>query len=72
MRRFAFPIAVLLCLASSVGLVSAAPQQKASAGSAGLGDPYYPLDGNGGYDVQHYDLDLAYEPDTGSTSTSTA
>jgi hypothetical protein len=64
MRRLAFPIAVLLCLASSVGLVTAAPQEKATAGAAGLGDPYYPFDGNGGYDVQHYDLDLAYEPDT--------
>ncbi|MFD1715372.1 M1 family metallopeptidase [Amnibacterium flavum] len=33
-------------------------------GSAGIGDPYYPLDGNGGYDVQNYDLDLAYDPAT--------
>jgi hypothetical protein len=33
-------------------------------GSAGLGDPYFPLDGNGGYDVQHYLLDLTYNPDT--------
>lgn len=33
-------------------------------GAAGIGDEYYPLDGNGGYDVEHYDLDLAYAPDT--------
>lgn len=33
-------------------------------GSQGLGDPYYPAAGNGGYDVGHYDLDLRYEPDT--------
>jgi hypothetical protein len=33
-------------------------------GAAGLGDPYFPLDGNGGYDVRHYGLDLAYEPST--------
>ncbi|WP_218003767.1 M1 family metallopeptidase [Herbiconiux solani] len=33
-------------------------------GAAGIGDPYYPLDGNGGYDVQHYGLDLAYAPAT--------
>ncbi|WPO85772.1 M1 family metallopeptidase [Herbiconiux sp. KACC 21604] len=38
------------------------------AGAAGIGDPYYPLDGNGGYDVQHYDLDLSYEPATGVLS----
>lgn len=33
-------------------------------GAAGIGDPYYPLDGNGGYDVQDYALDLAYDPAT--------
>jgi hypothetical protein len=35
-----------------------------SPGSAGLSDPYFPLDGNGGYDVKHYLLDIAYNPDT--------
>ena len=30
----------------------------------GIGDPYFPLDGNGGYDVEHYGLDLAYDPPT--------
>jgi aminopeptidase N len=29
-----------------------------SAGSSSIGDPYYPLLGNSGYDVQHYTLDL--------------
>ena len=33
-------------------------------GAAGIGDPYFPLAGNGGYDVKHYDLDLAYQPST--------
>ena len=33
-------------------------------GAPGIGDPYFPLDGNGGYDVRHYDLDLTYDPDT--------
>jgi aminopeptidase N len=33
-------------------------------GAAGAGDPYYPLDGNGGYDVRHYRLDLRYDPAT--------
>jgi hypothetical protein len=33
-------------------------------GSAGAGDPYFPLDGNGGYDVRHYDLDIRYNPAT--------
>ena len=33
-------------------------------GAPGIGDPYFPLDGNGGYDVEHYDLDLRYDPET--------
>ncbi len=34
-----------------------------TAGAAGIGDVYYPGLGNGGYDVQHYDIDLTYETD---------
>ena len=33
-------------------------------GAPGAGDPYFPLDGNGGYDVQHYLLDVDYDPAT--------
>jgi aminopeptidase N len=33
-----------------------------SAGTLGVGDAYYPRYGNGGYDVQHYDLALRYAP----------
>jgi aminopeptidase N len=46
-----------------------------TAGAVGIGDPYFPLDGNGGYDVADYDLDLSYDPATGSiggTATITA
>ncbi|GAA3938401.1 M1 family metallopeptidase [Actinomadura viridis] len=31
-------------------------------GAPGVGDAYFPLEGNGGYDVRHYDLDLTYDP----------
>jgi aminopeptidase N len=31
-------------------------------GAPGAGDPYFPDMGNGGYDVGHYDLSLAYDP----------
>jgi aminopeptidase N len=31
-------------------------------GAPGLGDPYYPLDGNGGYDVEHYAITIGYDP----------
>ena len=33
-------------------------------GAAGVGDPYFPLEGNGGYDVRHYDLSFSYDPAT--------
>src|SRR5690606_12006807 len=45
-----------------VGPGGAVAQAGPFTGAPGLGDPYYPLDGNGGYDVRHYDLDLAYDP----------
>ncbi|MEU8262002.1 M1 family metallopeptidase [Micromonospora sp. NPDC048999] len=35
-----------------------------SAGAASVGDPYFPDQGNGGYDVQHYDLNFSYDPAT--------
>ncbi|MGW3664035.1 M1 family metallopeptidase [Streptomyces sp. NPDC005141] len=31
-------------------------------GASGVGDPYFPKTGNGGYDVTHYGLTLSYEP----------
>jgi aminopeptidase N len=35
----------------------------ATAGAAGVDDPYYPQLGNGGYDVEHYDLALTWLPE---------
>jgi aminopeptidase N len=34
-------------------------------GGAGIGDPYFPKDGNGGYRVRHYDIKVRYAPDSG-------
>ncbi|MFB4279275.1 M1 family metallopeptidase [Nonomuraea sp. MTCD27] len=34
------------------------------AGAPGIGDPDFPTDGNGGYDVSHYDLAIDYTPTT--------
>ncbi|WP_228636874.1 M1 family metallopeptidase [Microtetraspora sp. AC03309] len=43
-----------------------------TVGAPGIGDPTFPLDGNGGYDVGHYTLKLSYDPASkmlaGSTS----
>jgi len=33
-------------------------------GAAGIGDPYFPKYGNGGYDVSHYKLKIKYDPAT--------
>ncbi|WP_405882639.1 M1 family metallopeptidase [Streptomyces sp. NBC_01136] len=35
-----------------------------SPGADGIGDSYFPQLGNGGFDARHYDLDVAYNPDT--------
>jgi len=35
-----------------------------SPGADGIGDTYFPQLGNGGFDARHYDLDVAYNPDT--------
>ena len=45
---------------TSVAPTSATPF---TPGAPGLGDSYYPGLGNGGYDVQHYHLDIAYDAD---------
>ena len=63
MRRRSTVVVALLCAALLPGAVTAAGPSF-TPGSPGAGDPYYPLDGNGGYDVKHYDLDLKYTPDT--------
>ncbi|MEA2136179.1 MAG: hypothetical protein QOC68_4088 [Solirubrobacteraceae bacterium] len=51
-----------LVLAIAFLAVAAAPARAAgpSPGAADIGDPLFPGLGNGGYDVQHYDLDLRY------------
>ncbi|MHB9755038.1 M1 family metallopeptidase [Streptomyces sp. BYX5S] len=41
--------------------VSRAAAEPARPGAAGLGDPMFPLDGNGGYTVRHYTLDFDWQ-----------
>jgi aminopeptidase N len=54
---------VALCAAVLVLATGAAAQAAVfTPGSPGLGDPFFPLAGNGGYDVAHYDLELGYDP----------
>ena len=37
-------------------------------GAEGIGDPYFPTFGNGGYDVAGYDLNLSYDPPSNQLS----
>jgi aminopeptidase N len=46
--------------ATSTGRDATATAPQGSAGAAGVGDPTFPDDGNGGYDVGNYALDLRY------------
>lgn len=60
---------VLTCLIAVVALsLPGRAATPSTVGSAGGGDPYYPLQGNGGYDVRHYSISLRYEPRTHALS----
>lgn len=67
MRTLLAPTGGALAL---VLLLSAPPALAAdpAPGATGGGDPYFPAAGNGGYQVEHYDLDLAYDPPTRALS----
>src|SRR5688572_20510520 len=73
-RRFIFSTVILILLTGCLGTAtpaftaepptaivvepSATPGLEAQPGASGIGDSLYPNLGNGGYDVQHYTLDL--------------
>ncbi len=45
-----------------LALLGGAPALAAAPAGDGIGDPYYPTDGNLGYDVAGYSIDLDYHP----------
>lgn len=47
------------------------PETAPVAGADGIGDPYFPTLGNGGYDVLNYDIDIVYAPETGNIAATT-
>ena len=53
-------VAAIALLGAPAVAVAAPPEY--TPGSDGAGDPYFPLAGNGGFNVLHYDLDLDYTP----------
>lgn len=58
-------IVVALGVLVLAGCTDGAAGVRGEPGAAGVRDPYFPRLGNGGYDVQHYDLALDYDPATG-------
>ncbi|WP_208297475.1 M1 family metallopeptidase [Actinophytocola oryzae] len=56
---------------AAVLFASPAAAATGSPGAPGVGDSYYPLDGNGGYDATHYDIRLNYDPATDHLSGTT-
>ncbi len=62
-------IVILICVFTlTIGLTSA---QDAKPGADGVGDKLYPYSGNGGYDVQHYDLQVTWDNKTGAIDAQT-
>ncbi|MFD4625241.1 M1 family metallopeptidase [Streptomyces sp. NPDC058475] len=55
-------LGALATAAASLLLIAASSAP--TPGADGIGDPYFPQLGNGGFDARHYDLDVAYNPDT--------
>ncbi|GAA1584963.1 M1 family metallopeptidase [Kribbella hippodromi] len=69
---------LLMTGALAVGLLAgpgltanATPGTAFSPGAPGAGDPYFPDMGNGGYDISHYDIKLAFDPKTKAISATT-
>ena len=55
-------VGLALLVTPTVSTARPGGEPRYAAGANGAGDPYFPFAGNGGYDVQHYDLDLTYTP----------
>ena len=63
MPRSSVTVPFALALALVAGLTACGGDDvHGKPGAAGVGDPYFPKMGNGGYDVTHYGLTLSYDP----------
>src|SRR4051794_23866233 len=61
-------LAALVLTAAIAVAAPAAAADRFAPGAPGLGDPFFPDAGNGGYDVSHYGLTLSYEPSSNQLS----
>ncbi len=56
---------------SGSGVATPPDESARGVGNAGIGDPYFPSLGNGGYDVDHYDIELAWDETDGAIEATT-
>ncbi len=63
LRRLAVA-AVALVVTGALAGSAGAQTPVFTPGAPGIGDPYFPTDGNGGYDAKRYLLDVEYDPAT--------
>ncbi len=68
MARITSRALAITAAAAALGLLGptavAGTHRGFTPGAPGAGDAYFPDMGNGGYDAQHYDLSLSYDPGT--------
>jgi aminopeptidase N len=62
-RTLPIAVAALCVVALAPSASAAARHDRYTPGSEGVGDAYFPLEGNGGYDARNYALDLTYDPE---------
>ncbi|WP_369778482.1 M1 family metallopeptidase [Streptomyces sp. R33] len=60
--RLAAPAAAAAAALLALTTACTAGTVQGRPGASGLRDPYFPKAGNGGYQIEHYDLDLDYDP----------
>ncbi|MFJ8312181.1 MULTISPECIES: M1 family metallopeptidase [unclassified Streptomyces] len=64
-RRRSTPVRLAAALLTALAVTSCTGGVDGTPGSSGTRDPLFPRLGNDGYDVQHYSLDLDYDPASG-------
>lgn len=57
-------VSCVVLVAAAVAASCVPPPPDPVDGAPGGGDPYFPASGNGGYEVEHYDLTFDYTPST--------
>ncbi|MDT0613838.1 M1 family metallopeptidase [Streptomyces sp. DSM 40712] len=62
--RIPRPLVMMTAVAVAALTACSGDGVRGTPGASGVRDPYFPKAGNGGYDIGHYDLALAYDPDT--------